>query len=62
MPATSKESYPVAWKTPTDAQAWAISNGHCTNEFEVMQTSFKNSLDVTGQDRIVGLESFSGGA
>ncbi len=42
--------YPVAWKTPADAQKWAVSNGHCTNEFEA-KASFKNSLkEVTGQD------------
>jgi hypothetical protein len=51
MPAASKEeSYPAEWKTPADAQAWAVSNKHCTNEFEA-KASFKNSLkDVTGQD------------
>ena len=33
-----------------DAQAWAVSNNHCTNEFEA-KASFKNSLkEVTGQD------------
>ncbi len=42
--------YPAEWKTPADAQAWAVSNKHCTNEFEA-KASFKNSLkDVTGQD------------
>ena len=43
--------YPVEWKTPADAQAWAVSNKHCTNEFEA-KASFKNSLkEVTGQDK-----------
>ena len=43
--------YPVEWKTPADAQSWAVSNKHCTNEFEA-KASFKNSLkDVTGQDK-----------
>ncbi len=42
--------YPAEWKTPADAQAWAVSNKHCTNEFEA-KASFKNSLkEVTGQD------------
>jgi len=51
MPAANKEeTYPSEWKTPADAQAWAISNKHCSNEFEA-KASFKNSLkDVTGQD------------
>lgn len=51
MPATSREeSYPAEWKTPADAQAWAVSNKHCSNEFEA-KASFKNSLkEVTGQD------------
>ena len=43
-------SYPAEWKTPADAQAWAVSNKHCSNEFEA-KASFKNSLkEVTGQD------------
>ena len=43
--------YPAEWKTPADAQAWAVSDKHCTNEFEA-KASFKNSLkDVTGQDK-----------
>ena len=43
--------YPVEWKTPADAQAWAVSNNHCSNEFEA-KASFKNSLkEVTGQDK-----------
>ena len=43
--------YPVEWKTPADAQAWAVSNKHCSNEFEA-KASFKNSLkEVTGQDK-----------
>ena len=47
----SVEPYPVAWKTPADAQAWAVSNKHCSNEFEA-KASFKNSLkEVTGQDK-----------
>ncbi len=42
--------YPAEWKTPADAQALAVSNKHCTNEFEA-KASFKNSLkEVTGQD------------
>ena len=42
--------YPAEWKTPADAQAWAVSNKHCSNEFEA-KASFKNSLkEVTGQD------------
>ena len=42
--------YPAEWKTPADAQAWAVSNNHCSNEFEA-KASFKNSLkEVTGQD------------
>jgi len=46
----SVEPYPVAWKTPADAQKWAIDGKHCSNEFEA-KASFKNSLkDVTGQD------------
>ena len=51
MPATSREeSYPAEWKTPADAQKWAIDGKHCSNEFEA-KASFKNSLkDVTGQD------------
>lgn len=49
--AEKKAPYPVEWKTPADAQAWAVSNKHCTNEFEA-KASFKNSLkDVTGQDK-----------
>ena len=49
--AEKKAAYPVEWKTPADAQAWAVSNKHCTNEFEA-KASFKNSLkDVTGQDK-----------
>ncbi len=45
------EPYPVAWKTPADAQKWAIDGKHCSNEFEA-KASFKNSLkDVTGQDK-----------
>ena len=48
--AEKKAAYPVEWKTPADAQAWAVSNKHCTNEFEA-KASFKNSLkEVTGQD------------
>ncbi len=43
--------YPASWKTPADAQAWAVSNNHCSNEFEA-KASFKNSLkEVTGQDK-----------
>jgi len=43
--------YPAEWKTPADAQAWAVSNKHCINEFEA-KASFKNSLkEVTGQDK-----------
>lgn len=51
MPAANKEdAYPAEWKTPADAQAWAVSNKHCSNEFEA-KASFKNSLkEVTGQD------------
>lgn len=42
--------YPAEWKTPADAQKWAIDGKHCSNEFEA-KASFKNSLkDVTGQD------------
>ena len=49
--AEKKAAYPVEWKTPADAQSWAVSNKHCTNEFEA-KASFKNSLkDVTGQDK-----------
>ena len=49
--AERKAAYPVEWKTPADAQAWAISNKHCSNEFEA-KASFKNSLkEVTGQDK-----------
>jgi hypothetical protein len=52
MPAANKEeTYPAEWKTPADAQAWAVSNKHCSNEFEA-KASFKNSLkEVTGQDK-----------
>ena len=52
MPAANKEeTYPAEWKTPADAQAWAVSNNHCSNEFEA-KASFKNSLkEVTGQDK-----------
>ncbi len=57
--------YPAEWKTPADAQAWAVSNNHCSNEFEA-KASFKNSLkEVTGQDKsldsnhlVAVLESF----
>ena len=43
--------YPAEWKTPADAQKWAIDNKHCANEFEA-KASFKNSLkEVTGQDK-----------
>lgn len=57
--------YPAEWKTPADAQVWAVSNKHCTNDFEA-KASFKNSLkDVTGQDKsldsnhlVAVLESF----
>jgi hypothetical protein len=49
--AEKKAAYPVEWKTPADAQAWAVSNNHCSNEFEA-KASFKNSLkEVTGQDK-----------
>jgi len=49
--AEKKAAYPVEWKTPADAQAWAVSNKHCSNEFEA-KASFKNSLkEVTGQDK-----------
>ena len=49
--AEKKAPYPVEWKTPADAQAWAVSNNHCSNEFEA-KASFKNSLkEVTGQDK-----------
>ena len=52
VPAANKEeTYPAEWKTPADAQAWAVSNKHCSNEFEA-KASFKNSLkEVTGQDK-----------
>lgn len=50
MPAAAKP-YPTEWKTPADAQRWAIDGGFCGNEFEAKH-SFKNSLrDVTGQDK-----------
>ena len=63
--AEKKAPYPVEWKTPADAQAWAVSNNHCSNEFEA-KASFKNSLkEVTGQDKsldsnhlVAVLESF----
>ena len=43
--------YPAEWKTPADAQKWAIDGKHCSNEFEA-KASFKNSLkEVTGQDK-----------
>lgn len=48
--AEKKVAYPAEWKTPADAQKWAIDGKHCSNEFEA-KASFKNSLkDVTGQD------------
>ena len=57
--------YPAEWKTPADAQKWAIDNKYCSNEFEA-KASFKNSLkEVTGQDKsldsnhlVAVLESF----
>ena len=63
--AEKKVAYPAEWKTPADAQAWAVSNNHCSNEFEA-KASFKNSLkEVTGQDKsldsnhlVAVLESF----
>ena len=49
--AEKKAAYPAEWKTPADAQKWAVSNRHCSNEFEA-KASFKNSLkEVTGQDK-----------
>lgn len=72
MPPTEKKEekqpvapYPAEWKTPADAQKWAIDNKYCSNEFEA-KASFKNSLkEVTGQDKsldsnhlVAVLESF----
>lgn len=38
---------PPAWRTPKDAQAWAVLNGHCANEHEATN-SWANTVKQAG--------------
>lgn len=47
VPTDSELAILGAWKTPQDAQGWAVKVGACGNEFEAKQ-SFKKIVDANG--------------